>query len=96
MFCCPLCEEYTIYSVCSDCRKIRHYMSIYSKGRIIEILDSILSRTEDKQDNKVKSEIKKEIRTKMENIDAHKTERDKLDEEIRKEIKEKFKDKKMY
>jgi len=91
---CPTCEEYTLYSLCSDCRKIRHYMSIYSKDRVIEILDSILSRTQDKQDNKVKSEIKKDIKCKLDCIGVHKTERDKLDEEIKKEIREKFKDKK--
>lgn len=64
MLVCPLCEEYTLYSVCSDCRKIRHYMSIYSKDRVIAILDNILSRTEDKQNNKLKQEINEEIENK--------------------------------
>ncbi len=62
---CPICESWSVYSVCSDCRKIRHYMSIYSKERVIEILDSILSRTEDKQQNKLKFEIKNEIDNKQ-------------------------------
>jgi acetyl-CoA carboxylase beta subunit len=62
MFYCALCEEvYTMYSVCADCRKIRHYMNIYSKKRIMEILDNILSREEEKQQNKIKNEIKKDI-----------------------------------
>jgi len=68
MFCCPLCEQYTIYSVCSDCRKIRHYMSIYSKERVITILDNILSRTEDKQENKIVHEIKEDIEAKKYNL----------------------------
>jgi len=63
---CPLCEEWTVYSVCNDCRKIRHFMSIYSKERVIEILDSILSRKQDKQENKIKAEICKEIEMKEE------------------------------
>jgi hypothetical protein len=62
MISCPLCEKnYTIYSLCHDCRRIRHFMSIYSKERVIQILDNILSRTEDKQDNKVNEEIKEDI-----------------------------------
>jgi len=67
---CPICEEWTIYSVCNDCRKIRHYMSIYSKDRVIEILDSILSRQEDKQENKIKLEICKEIENKEDALNA--------------------------
>ena len=62
VLCCPLCEQnYTLYSLCSECRRIRHLMSIYSKERVIKILDSILSRTEDKQDNKVNEEIKHDV-----------------------------------
>jgi hypothetical protein len=62
VLCCPLCEQnYTLYSLCSECRRIRHFMSIYSKERVIKILDSILSRTEDKQDNKVNEEIKHDV-----------------------------------
>ena len=62
MITCPLCEKnYTLYTLCYDCRRIRHFMSIYSKERVIQILDNILSRTEDKQDNKVNEEIKEDI-----------------------------------
>jgi hypothetical protein len=39
-------------------------MSCYSRDRVIEILDNVLSRTEDKQDNKIKEEIKSEIENK--------------------------------
>ena len=62
MISCPVCQEtYTLYTLCYDCRRIRHFMSIYSKERVIQILDNILSRTEDKQDNKVNEEIKEDI-----------------------------------
>ena len=39
-------------------------MSCYSRDRVIEILDNVLSRTEDKQDNKINEEIKNEIQNK--------------------------------
>jgi len=39
-------------------------MSIYSKDRVIAILDNILSRTEEKQNNKLKQEINEEIENK--------------------------------
>ena len=42
------------------CRKIKWYISLY-EHRPIEILDSVLSRDIEKQDNKVKAEINKEI-----------------------------------
>ena len=68
MFSCPICEQWCLYSVCDQCRKIRHYMNIYSKERVLEILNSILSRTEDKQDNKIKFEVKNEIEQKKKNL----------------------------
>ena len=62
MISCPVCQEnYTLYSLCYDCRRIRHFMSIYSKERVIQILDNILSRKEDKQEVKVKQEIKEDV-----------------------------------
>ena len=68
MFSCILCngkhEEYLLTShLCSKCKKIKHYLSIY-EDRVYEVLDSVLSRTEDKQNNKIKHEIKKEIENK--------------------------------
>tara|TARA_R110002167_G_scaffold198187_6_gene401248 strand:+ start:797 stop:964 length:168 start_codon:yes stop_codon:yes gene_type:complete len=45
---------------------MKHYINLY-QDRVIEILDNILSRTEDKQDNKIKEELKNEIENK-ENI----------------------------
>jgi len=82
---CPICEEWTIFSVCNECRKIRHYMSIYSKDRVIEILDSILSRQEDKQDNKIKVEICKEIESKEDTLNA----KSQLMSELKNKLKEK-------
>lgn len=72
MYTCKFCEikpvEGWIYNStwCSDCRKMKHYINLY-QDRVIEILDNILSRTEDKQDNKIKEELKNEIENK-ENI----------------------------
>jgi len=67
MFNCILCErsdEYLFTShLCSKCRKIKHYINIYDE-RVFEVLDNVLSRTEDKQDNKIKVEIKTEIENK--------------------------------
>lgn len=66
VFSCPVCtQEYLIInSLCETCRKVKHYMSCYSRDRVIEILDNVLSRTEDKQDNKINEEIKNEIQNK--------------------------------
>lgn len=70
MIYCKLCEEeYAIlYSLCESCRKIKHYMNIYTKPRIIEILDNILSRDIQKQNNKIKLEITEEIKNKEKTI----------------------------
>ena len=66
MITCPVCcREYVlIASLCPACVKVKHYMSCYSRERVIDILDNVLSRTEDKQDNKIKEEIKSEIENK--------------------------------
>ena len=66
VFFCPVCnQEYLIINnLCDTCRKVKHYMSCYSRDRVIEILDNVLSRTEDKQHNKIKEEIKSEIENK--------------------------------
>ena len=64
---CLLCEnalnEYWFSSWCVDCRKIKHYLNLYH-GRVYEVLDNVLSRTVDKQENKIKVEIKEEIENK--------------------------------
>tara|TARA_R110000824_G_scaffold340033_2_gene526558 strand:- start:358 stop:633 length:276 start_codon:yes stop_codon:yes gene_type:complete len=64
---CYLCEKkeresYFSY-FCSDCRKLKHYISIYG-DRTYEILDNVLARTLDKQEYKIKEELKKDIENK--------------------------------
>lgn len=71
IFSCQLCEKETCYlsRYCEKCRKIKHYLSLYS-DRVYEVLDNVLSREVDKQNNKIKVELKKEIETKKEMIDS--------------------------
>jgi len=70
MFSCPVCnQEYLIINtLCNECRKVKHFMSCYSRERVLEILENVLSRSEDKQDNKIKVEIKEEIENKQYNL----------------------------
>lgn len=61
---CYLCEKkeregYWCY-FCSDCRKLKHYISIYG-DRTYEILNNVLSRTPAKQAYKINDELKKNI-----------------------------------
>jgi hypothetical protein len=65
MFYCVLCEKETCYisKFCDKCRRIKHHLNL-SGDRVYEVLDSVLSRTEEKQDNKIKVEIQKEIENK--------------------------------
>ena len=69
MFVCTLCEKETCYvsRYCDKCRKIKHYLSLYN-DRVYEVLDNVLSREVEKQNNKIKVELKKEIETKQEMI----------------------------
>ena len=64
---CKLCEKREVEvwfgNWCASCRKIKHYLNLYDE-RVIEILDSVLSRTDDKQENKIKMEIQTEIENK--------------------------------
>jgi hypothetical protein len=69
MFVCYLCEKETCYisKFCDKCRRIKHHLNL-SGERVYEVLESVLSRTEDKQDNKINAEIKKEIENKAYNL----------------------------
>ena len=71
MWSCAMCErEYVLTTkVCPDCRKIKNFMNCYSRERVLEIVENVLSRTEDKQDNKIKEEVKKEIEDKQSQYD---------------------------
>ena len=46
---CALCEEeYVVFSaVCTDCRRIKNIMNIYSKKKVLETLERILVRSDD-------------------------------------------------
>lgn len=68
MFCCAICEEYSMYTLCSDCRVIRHITTLNGKKRVLEVLNNVFQRSEEKQDNKVKQEIKEEIENKTYNL----------------------------
>ncbi len=55
---CKLCEKKPVETWfgtwCVSCRKIKHYLNLYDE-RVIEILDSVLSRTDAKQEEKIKA-----------------------------------------
>tara|TARA_R110002072_G_scaffold14112_3_gene58954 strand:- start:611 stop:853 length:243 start_codon:yes stop_codon:yes gene_type:complete len=70
-----MCEknkvEFWFGSLCSKCRRIKHHINI-NGNRVYEILDSVLSRTEEKQIIKEAEEIKKEIKIKEHNLRSKK------------------------
>ncbi len=64
---CYLCEKkdrvgYFSY-YCEDCRKIKHLLNLYGE-RVHEVLETVLVRPVDKQEHKIKNEIKKDIEKK--------------------------------
>ena len=61
MFTCSVCEEYSMYALCNDCRVIRHIVTLNGKKRVLEVLHSIFQRCEEKQNNKIQLELKNEI-----------------------------------
>ncbi len=65
VFECTLCCRETCYvsRFCEPCKRIKHYLNLYN-DRVYEVLDSVLSREVDKQNNKIDAEIKKEIEVK--------------------------------
>tara|TARA_R110000787_G_scaffold5354_3_gene19588 strand:+ start:4633 stop:4908 length:276 start_codon:yes stop_codon:yes gene_type:complete len=62
MYCYLCLNEYAgiTQTFCPSCKKIKHYISLWG-DRIHEILDNVLTRDIEKQDNKIKVEIKDEI-----------------------------------
>jgi len=43
MFQCPICEEIIITTkLCKDCERIRQLSKIYSRDKVIEVLDKVL------------------------------------------------------
>jgi hypothetical protein len=73
MFCCVLCEKETVYisKFCEKCRKIKHYLNLYNE-RVYEILDNVLSRDIEKQNNKINVELVAEIKKKEHNLKVNK------------------------
>lgn len=64
---CYLCEKkervaYWSY-YCVDCRRIKHLLNLYG-DRVNNVLEHVLVRPEDKQEHKMKDEIKKDIELK--------------------------------
>tara|TARA_R100000654_G_scaffold17323_1_gene36315 strand:+ start:125 stop:337 length:213 start_codon:yes stop_codon:yes gene_type:complete len=68
MFSCAVCEEFSMYNLCSDCRVIRHITTLNGKKRVLEVLENIFQRSEDKQDNKIQIELKNEIENRKCNL----------------------------
>ena len=68
MFSCAVCEEFSMYNLCSDCRVIRLITTLNGKKRVLEVLENIFQRSEDKQDNKIQIELKNEIENRKCNL----------------------------
>ena len=68
MFSCAVCEEFSMYNLCSDCRVIRHITTLNGKKRVLEVLENVFQRSEDKQDNKIQLELKNEIENRKCNL----------------------------
>ena len=65
VFTCVFCEEQTCYVsyLCDDCRALKHIKLTY-KDRFNQVIQSVLVRSPEKQDYKIKDEIKKDIESK--------------------------------
>ena len=65
MFSCVFCEDESVYFgyLCSGCRSLKHTKLLY-KERFNEVIKNVLLRTDDKQEHKIKEEIKKDIEEK--------------------------------
>ena len=76
---------------CENCLKIKRYINLYD-NRVVEILDSVLGRELEKQKNKEKVEIIKEIDEKKKDIGLNESSvlydnKDRLIEELKDNIK---------
>jgi len=61
-FTCPLCcESYVIVaSLCDDCKKAKHAMSLYGKEKVLDVIQKVLVRNEKQIENKCAIYDKKE------------------------------------
>jgi len=66
MFSCVFCEEATVYTsyLCDECRALKHIKLTY-KDRFNDVIQSVLVRTPEKQEYKIKDQIKKDIEEKQ-------------------------------
>ena len=69
MFVCYLCEKESCYTTrfCPKCRALKHLILLYG-DRIYEVVNEVMCRTEEKQNNKIKNELNKEIETRKVNL----------------------------
>ncbi len=95
MYCYLCSQEYvgllTTNYYCESCLRIKRYVNIHNK-RVIQILDSVLSRSVEKQNNKVKLEVINEIEKKKEELDLNDSislynNKDKLITELKENLK---------
>ena len=65
VFLCVFCEKERCYLtyLCEGCREQKHLKLLYG-DRYDEIVKNVLLRTNNKQEHKIKEEIKKDIQTK--------------------------------
>ena len=93
---CYLCGEKYLGLIttryhCENCLKIKRYINLH-QNRVVEILDSVLGRDIEKQKNKEKVEIIKEIEDKKKDIGLNESSvlydnKDRLIEELKDNIK---------
>ena len=59
MFSCALCEDEWCYTsrLCEKCRRIKHIMNIYSKDKVLEVVEKVLVRNEEHIENTIKKEV---------------------------------------
>ena len=70
MLTCYLCEFETCYvsRFCPKCRALKHLILLHG-DRVHEIVNEVLCRTEEKQNNKIKQQLNKEIEEKKKVLD---------------------------
>lgn len=76
---CLFCETNTsgyFQKWCPKCRALKHQILLWGE-RIYDVVDNVMCRTVDKQELKIKCEIKKEIENKAYNLRSKDSEKDK-------------------
>lgn len=72
---CLFCETKTsgyFHKWCPQCRALKHQILLWG-DRIYEVVNSVMCRSEDKQNLKIKMEIKKEIENKENKLKSKET-----------------------